>query len=175
MTRTVEDAALMMQALARPDARDTMSLPHQEIAWRSLDRDVRGLKVALMMDAGWGLPVEPEVRAAVEAVAKAFEAAGAHVTPVPPFMTRAMADGMDAFWRMRAWLEITAWPAERQAKVLPFIRAWAEGGAGLSGEQVFRGYSQMGVLRDAAVAAIQGFDFMLSPVEIGRASCRERV
>ena len=91
----------------------------------------------------------------VEAAANAFEAAGAIVEPVAPFTTRAMADGMDAFWRMRAWLEISALPVERQARVLPYIRHWAAGGAALSGAQVFRGYSQMGALRDAAVAATQ--------------------
>jgi Asp-tRNA(Asn)/Glu-tRNA(Gln) amidotransferase A subunit family amidase len=75
-----------------------------------------------------------------------------------------MIDGMDAFWRMRAWLDISALPVERQARVLPYIRTWAEGGAALSGAQVFRGYSQMAALRDAAIAATQRFDFVLAPV-----------
>ena len=104
------------------------------------------------------------MRAAVEVAAAAFEAAGAIVEAVAPFTTRAMADGLDAFWRMRAWLDLAALPVERQARVLPYIRIWAEGGASLSGAQVFRGYSQMGALREAAVAASQRFDFLLSPV-----------
>jgi Asp-tRNA(Asn)/Glu-tRNA(Gln) amidotransferase A subunit family amidase len=48
--------------------------------------------------------------------------------------------------------------------VLPYIRAWAEGGAALSGAEVFTGFSQMAALRDAAVAACQPFDYVLSPV-----------
>ena len=163
MTRTVEDAALMMSVLSLPDTRDTMSLPYQSIAWGDLDRELRGVRIGLHMDAGWGLPVEPAVRDAVEAAAKRLEAAGAIVEPVRPFMTRAMADGMDHFWRMRFWLDISALPAERRAKVLPFILDWAQGGATLSGEQVFRGYSQMGAMRDAAVAACAPFDVVLSP------------
>jgi len=47
--------------------------------------------------------------------------------------------------------------------VLPFIVEWARGGAGLSGERVFRGYSQMGAMRDAAVRACRPFDVLLSP------------
>jgi aspartyl-tRNA(Asn)/glutamyl-tRNA(Gln) amidotransferase subunit A len=164
MTRTAEDAALAMAVLTLPDARDTMSLPYLAIAWRELDFDVRGLRLALWLDAGWGLPLDPEVRTAIDAAANAFEAAGAIVEPVAPFTSRAMADGMDAFWRMRAWLDISALPVERQARVLPYIRSWAAGGAALGGAQVFRGYSQMGALRDAAVAATQRFDFMLAPV-----------
>ena len=36
-----------------------------------------GLRLGLQMDAGWGLAVEPETAAAVQAAARAFEAAGA--------------------------------------------------------------------------------------------------
>jgi len=163
MTRTVADAALLMGVLSQPDERDTMSLPYQQIAWDRLDRDVRGLKIGLMLDAGWGLPVEPEVRAAVEAAARAFEAAGAIVEPVAPITTRAMADGMDDFWRTRSWLDISALPEAKRAKVLPFIVEWARGGAGLSGERVFRGYSQMGAMREASVRACRPYDVLLSP------------
>jgi Asp-tRNA(Asn)/Glu-tRNA(Gln) amidotransferase A subunit family amidase len=164
MTRTVEDAALAMTVLTLPDTRDTMSLPYQAIGWRELELDVRGLRLGLWLDAGWGSALDSEVRAVIEGAANAFEAAGAIVEPVAPFTSRAMADGMDAFWRMRAWLEISALPVERQARVLPYIRHWAGGGAALSGAQVFRGYSQMGALRDAAVAATKRFDFVLAPV-----------
>jgi aspartyl-tRNA(Asn)/glutamyl-tRNA(Gln) amidotransferase subunit A len=78
-------------------------------------------------------------------------------------MTRAMIDGMDDFWRTRSWLDMSALPAERRAKVLPYITAWARGGEGLSGERVFRGFSQMGVMREAAVAACAPYDYVLSP------------
>ena len=163
MTRSVDDAALMMGVLSLPDARDSMSLPYQAIDWHRLERGVDGLRIGLLMDAGWGLAVEPEVRAAVEAAARTFEAAGAVVEPLKPFMTRAMADGMDRFWRTRSWIDISALGEARRAKVLPFIVEWARGGAGLTGEQVFTGYSQMAAMREAAVAACAPFDFVLSP------------
>jgi aspartyl-tRNA(Asn)/glutamyl-tRNA(Gln) amidotransferase subunit A len=163
MTRTVADSAALMAVLSRPDARDTMSLPWQDIAWNQLERDVKGLRLGLMMDAGWGLPVETDVATAVHAAARAFEAAGAIVEPMAPFMQRSMAEGMDDFWRCRAWMDISALPEARRARVLPFIHEWARGGAGLSGERVFRGYSQMGAMREAAVTACSRFDFVLSP------------
>ena len=163
MTRTVADSALLMGVLAQPDDRDTMSLPAQSIQWSRLERDVRGLKIGLLLDAGAGLPVDPEITAAVRAAADRFAAAGAHIEPIAPFFTRAMLDGIDSFWRMRSWLEFSRLPPERRAKVLPFITQWVEGGAALTGEQVFVGYSQMGAMRDAAVAAHRSFDFVLSP------------
>ncbi len=58
MTRTVQDAALMMQVLSRPDARDSMSLPMQDIAWDRFDPGsghLRGLRLGLLLDAGCGL------------------------------------------------------------------------------------------------------------------------
>jgi aspartyl-tRNA(Asn)/glutamyl-tRNA(Gln) amidotransferase subunit A len=164
MTRTVMDCALLMAELSKPDWRDAMSLPYQTIEWTRLQRDVKGLKFGLQIDAGWGLGVEPEVQAAVEAAARAFERTGAIVEPIPAFSTRAMIDGMDRFWRMRSWLDISALPAERRDKVLPYIRQWVAGGSRLTATEVFTGYSQMAALRDAAVAACQPYDFVLSPV-----------
>jgi len=163
MTRTVADAALMMGVLAQPDDRDTMSLPAQSIDWQRLERDIPGLRIGLMMDAGAGLPVDPEIAAAVETAAKQFEAGGARVERIEPFMTRSMLDGMDDFWRMRAWLDISALREERRERILPFIVAWARRGATLSGERVFRGYSQMAAMREAAVTACRPYDVVLSP------------
>ncbi len=164
MTRTVTDSALMMAALASPDWRDTMSLPAQDIEWMNLDRELKGLRIGLMLNAGWGLDVEPETRAAVEAAARLFEDAGALVQPLPGFSTRSMIDGLDKFWRMRSWLDISALPPERQVLVLPYIREWVSTGGDLSASELFHGYSQMAAFREAAVAACQPYDFVLSPV-----------
>jgi aspartyl-tRNA(Asn)/glutamyl-tRNA(Gln) amidotransferase subunit A len=164
MTRTVLDSALLMAELSKPDWRDTTALPPNHIDWTALDIEVRGLRLGLLMDAGWGLPVEAETAAAVQAAARAFEAAGAIVEPLAPFSTREMADGMDRFWRMRSWLDISALPPARQEKVLPYIRQWVARGADLTAAEVFHGYSQMAALREAAVNACRRFDFVLSPV-----------
>ena len=164
MTRTVTDAALMMRPLTQPDWRDTTSLPAHSIDWDDLHIELRGLRIGLQLEAGWGLPADAETLAAVQAAARAFEAAGAIVEPLAPFSTREMIDGLDRFWRIRSYLDISALPAERQARVLPYIRQWVATGATLGGAEVFHGYSQMGALREAAVRACQPFDFVLSPV-----------
>ncbi|WP_310462506.1 amidase [Sphaerotilus sp.] len=164
MTRTVADAALMMRVLSQPDWRDATSLPAQDIDWDALEIDPHGLRLGLQLDAGWGMPLDAQVRAVIEDAARRFEAVGAIVEPMSAFMTREMADGMDRFWRMRSWLDISALPAERRDKVLPYIREWVSTGAELTAAQVFHGHSQMAAMRDAAVAATQPFDFVLSPV-----------
>ncbi|HXN42696.1 MAG TPA: amidase family protein, partial [Xanthobacteraceae bacterium] len=129
----------------------------------SLDREVKGLKLGLLLDMGCGLAVEPQVRAAVEAAARAFAAAGAIIEPMQPFLGRSMLDGVDYFWRMRAWADLSALEAARRAKVLPFIVAWASAAANLSGLELFRCFSQVFVMRQAAHAACQAYDYVLCP------------
>ena len=163
MTRDVDDAALMMATLSMPDLRDYASLRYEKLDWIVEPALLKGLRVGLLLEAGCGAPPTSEVKAAVQRAAKDFEAAGAHVEPLEPFLTQDMLDGLDRFWRARALSDIGALPAERRALVLPFIRDWAESAAGFSGLEVFRGFDQIPEMRRAAVAATHGFDFVLSP------------
>jgi aspartyl-tRNA(Asn)/glutamyl-tRNA(Gln) amidotransferase subunit A len=166
MTRSVADSALLMQVLSLPDARDSMNLPWQDIAWQQFDQGVerlKGLRIGLLLEAGCGLAVEPEVRAAVEHAARLFERAGAVVAPMKPFMTQAMLDGMDHFWRMRSHIDMKALPAAKKARVLPYIQQWADSAAGMSGEAVFKAFSQFHATRLAAVSACRHFDYVISP------------
>jgi aspartyl-tRNA(Asn)/glutamyl-tRNA(Gln) amidotransferase subunit A len=168
ITRTVLDAALMMRPLSRPDARDTMSLPPAEIDWESV-ADVKpellkGLRFGLLMDAGCGLPVETSVREAIEAAAALLERAGAIVEPMAPFMTQAMLDGMDHSWRMRSFMEMAGLPPERRARVLPYIRQWAESVADMSTAALYQAQLQFHATRVAAVRACAAYDYVISPV-----------
>ena len=163
MTRTVADAAALMGVLSEPDSRDHLSLPPAEIAWSQLDRNLSGLRLGLQLDPGVGLPVEDDVRDAVLDAARRFEAAGAIVEPVAPLLTREMLDGLDDFWRVRAWCDISALPPQRQALVLPYITTWAQGGTGVSGVAAYRGFAQMDAIAVAALRAVEPFDFVLSP------------
>lgn len=168
MARTVTDCALLMAPLSRPDDRDATRLPFAELPWHEVattpPEHLRGLRVGLWMDAGFGLPLEPTVRAAVLDAARRVEAAGAVVEPMAAFATPAMIEGIDRFWRMRSWLDIEALPPERRARVLPFIREWVAPGAHTSAAALFAGYGQFAALRDAAVAACHRFDLVVSPV-----------
>ncbi len=163
MTRTVADAALAMATLSRPDARDATALPPSDIAWDGLDGTPRGLRVGLMRDAGCGLPVDPEVAEAVAAAARVFAEAGAAIVEVGPVMDRASLDGLDDFWRARAWGEIGALAAADRAKVLPYIRVWAERGAGVSGVEAVRGYDATNTMRARCGRLFEGVDALLSP------------
>jgi aspartyl-tRNA(Asn)/glutamyl-tRNA(Gln) amidotransferase subunit A len=164
MTRSVDDAALMMSVLSRPDRRDGMSLPADSINWKALDKPVRKLRLGLMLDLGVGLALEPEVRDVAVKAARAFEAAGAIVTEVPSVLTREMHDGLDNFWRARMWDDLSKLDPGQRAKALPYIYKWAEAGARLTGVDVVRGFNATMAIRSAAARLFADIDYVISPV-----------
>jgi aspartyl-tRNA(Asn)/glutamyl-tRNA(Gln) amidotransferase subunit A len=164
MTRTVDDAALMMSVLSRPDRRDGMSLPPGSINWKTLDKSPRKLRIGLMLDLGVGQPLEQAVRDVAVKAAKAFEAAGAVITEVPGVLTREMLEGLDNFWRARMWDDLSRLTADERGKALPYICKWAEAGAKLSGVEVIRGFNATMAIRAAAAKLFHDLDYVISPV-----------
>ena len=163
MTRTVEDAAFAMSVLSRPDPRDAMSLPPQEIDWLDLRRSVKGLKIGVMDRAGAGLPVDAEIAQTLAAAAKRFERAGAVIVPVKPVLSRKILDGIDLFWRARAWNELRVLSEERRADLLPYIHQWAKAGETVTGWQAVDGFNQTLEIRRRAADLFQKVDYVISP------------
>jgi aspartyl-tRNA(Asn)/glutamyl-tRNA(Gln) amidotransferase subunit A len=164
ITRCVDDAALMMSVLSRPDRRDGMSLPAHEINWKGLDKSPRKLRIGLMLDPGAGQPLEKEVREVAIKAAKAFESAGAVITEIDGILTREMLDGLDNFWRARSWDDLSRLSPEERSKTLPYIYKWAETAAKLSGVDVIRGFNVTMAIRTAAAKLFCDLDYVVSPV-----------
>ena len=164
MTRSVDDAALMMSVLSRPDRRDGMSLPALEVSWKTLEKSPRKVRIGLMLDAGAGQKVEKEVRDVVVKAAKAFESAGAVITEIDGILTPEMLEGLDHFWRARTWDELSKLSQADREKTLPYILNWAEAGAKLSGVDVVRGFNQTMAMRAAAAKLFCEVDYVISPV-----------
>ncbi|MFG6178899.1 amidase [Halomonas sp. THAF12] len=163
MTRSVDDAALMMTALARTDRRDATRLPPETIDWTNLELDVAGLRIGVMMDAGCGLPLDDEIACAVEAAAARLEAAGAALVPLAPVLTREMLDGLDRFWRVRQWSALAALAPEQRERVLPAILAWADDGGRIDGVEAVHGFEQTLAMRRATEAVFDDVDAVISP------------
>jgi aspartyl-tRNA(Asn)/glutamyl-tRNA(Gln) amidotransferase subunit A len=97
LARSVLDAALMLDVIAGPDARDRLSLPDDGVGWsavaRSAPTERLGLRIAYCPDWG-GVPVDPRVRKIVDDAVRAFERdLGCTVTLEPP----PFGDMMDCF------------------------------------------------------------------------------
>jgi aspartyl-tRNA(Asn)/glutamyl-tRNA(Gln) amidotransferase subunit A len=155
---------LMMSVLSRPDRRDGMSLPPNDINWKALDKPVRKLRLGLMLDPGVGQALEKDVRAVAVKAAKAFESAGAVVTEVDGVLTREMLDGLDNFWRARMWDDLSKLTPAERGKALPYIFKWAEAGSTLTGVEVVRGFNATMAIRAAAGKLFCDVDYVISPV-----------
>jgi amidase len=84
MARTVADLALMLSAIAGPDARAPIAIVEPGERFRApLGRDFKGVRVAWSRDLG-GLPIDRRVAATLAAQRATFEALGCHVEDAEP-------------------------------------------------------------------------------------------
>ena len=164
MTRIVDDAALMMSVLSKPDRRDGMSLPPDSLNWKALEKSPRKLRLGLMLDIGVGQSLEKPVRDVAVKAAKAFESAGAVITEIDGILTREMLDGLDNFWRARMWDDLEKLTPAERGKTLPYIYQWAEKATKLSGVDVIRGFNATMAIRAAAAKLFCDLDYVISPV-----------
>jgi Asp-tRNA(Asn)/Glu-tRNA(Gln) amidotransferase A subunit family amidase len=84
MTRTVRDAALMLNTIAGADDRDRFSLPTSHPDYlKAVEGDIRGLRVAWSPDLGFAI-VDPQVKQISAAAVEAFSELGCHVEEINP-------------------------------------------------------------------------------------------
>lgn len=127
MTRTVDDAALMLAVMAGPDERDWQSLPAPLDDLSATAGGVAGWRIAFSPDLGYA-KVDPEIAKLVRAAARRFEAMGAIVEEVSP----GFADPKELFrihWYAGAANLMRNFPPEKQAVMDPGLRQIAEEGA----------------------------------------------
>lgn len=165
MTRTVRDAALLMNILSQPDARDFMSLPPRSIDFAAGARlEPKQLRIGFLPDMEVGLAVDPQVRAAAHAAAHALQRAGCTVETMRTFMSDEMLDGMCRFFEARSYNDYVQLPAHKRELVLPFVAEWCTWRArDFTGQDVMQAYGNVMAMREAAIRACQPFDFVLSP------------
>jgi amidase len=99
MGRTVQDAALLLSALAGPDRRAPIAIAEPGEPFRApLERDFTGVRIAWSHDLG-GLPIDRRVAAVIGAQRKTFESLGCIVEDGQPDFS----DAREIFQAWRAW------------------------------------------------------------------------
>ena len=129
MTRTVRDAAALLDVVSGFDARDWSAMPTPTTSFLSgIDDGVAGLKIAFSSDLGF-VDNQPEVEALVRSAVDVLADAGAEVTEVDP----GFADPVDAFnvlWWSGAAKVLSAYVVDD--RVDPGLRRVAELGSSYS-------------------------------------------
>ncbi len=89
LARSVDDVALLLQAMAGRDARDQLSYETPAATFATpVEADVAGRRVAWAPDLG-GLPLDPAVRRVLDAARPVLESLGLHVEEAVPDLTDA--------------------------------------------------------------------------------------
>jgi amidase/aspartyl-tRNA(Asn)/glutamyl-tRNA(Gln) amidotransferase subunit A len=102
LTRTVEDAALMLQVMAGPHPQDPLSLPQTDTDYvAATRRSIRGLKIAYSPHCDV-FPVESRVRTVIDEAVTAFATAGARVEEVTLGLHRSQQELADLWVRQLA-------------------------------------------------------------------------
>lgn len=127
MTRTVEDAALLMDILALPDPRDPTSLPPTPTTFRGeMQREVRGVTAAYSPTLGFVTP-DPEVEALVAAAVEALDAAGLRISTADPGFADPRA-AFDVLWAAGAAAMLASFPPGSRETADPGLRrVWEYG------------------------------------------------
>ena len=162
LTRTVRDAALMIQAMAGYHPEDSFSLRDKPADFLStLDGDVKGLRVAWTPEM-FDTKTDPEVRAVAEASARVFESLGCIVEevkpviddPYGPFSTIIVADSVAGH------LEDLD---QRGEDFTNFLRAVLEDGRKITGTQYAEALWAQQRIRVQMADFFQKYDLWLTP------------
>jgi amidase len=164
MARSVDDVALMLSAMAGPDARSPIALQEPGRSFDvPLDRDLRGLRVAWSPDLGGQVPVDPAVTAAVEPGLAVLETLGCQVEKACPDLRAAE----EVFRTLRAWqFELALGPVvDRHRDKVKDTVVWnVEAGRALTGPDIGRAEALHTMLFHKMRRFFDQYDVLLLPV-----------
>lgn len=163
MARTVEDAALMLAAIAGPDPRAPLCLQEDGARFaRPLERSFAGTRIAWSADLG-GLPIEAEVRRVTEAQRGVFAELGCIVEDATPDLS----DADEIFRVLRAWnfeLSLGALMREHRGLMKDTVIWNIEEGARLSGPQLGAAEVKRTRLYHRMREFMERYEFLIAPV-----------
>ena len=163
ITRTVRDAAALMDILSGPDERDRTSLPSAGVNYlQACAGDIRGLKIAWSPDLGYG-KVDPRVKEICQKAVKAFEEMGCFVEEANPGIS--CPDGIflnTIIPRMVVWLEREL-PENFQEKIDPMLAVFLPLMNALSTRDAIKAIFGADALWDSISLFFTKYDLLLTP------------
>jgi aspartyl-tRNA(Asn)/glutamyl-tRNA(Gln) amidotransferase subunit A len=168
LARTVRDAALMMNAIARHDPRDAFALPDDGVDYlAACDEPLAGgrgrapIRIAWSPDLGFA-PVERETRDIAEAAARAFTELGLTVEEAGPDLGDPSTILKTLYGGAQAGAHAARSP-EQKAQMDPELVAYAEASASLSVVDYVRAVSARQGLVDSLRRFFERYDLLLTP------------
>jgi aspartyl-tRNA(Asn)/glutamyl-tRNA(Gln) amidotransferase subunit A len=163
MSRTVLDAAMLLNVIAKPDARDWHALPNAPTDYAAeIESGLKGKRVAFSRRLGCVQRVASEVEELVAAAAKRFEDIGAHVEQTDP-PGGDMSETFKTLWWAGAAFLLGDLPEEKKAQLDPGLRQMAEEGARIPLKQYQIATAARGAYGSAMRQFMERYDFLLTP------------
>lgn len=163
LTRSVEDAATLMNAVAAPDARDFTALEFTGIDYRSsLSMPRQGLRIGFVENLGFGLRGDPDVVKLVAAAVKRFAEIGCYVDPVEISFSAEDFAHAELYYKTRCFAEFSRF-AEDRRNAATVIRDWTAGAADASARDLFDAMNAMRRMREKMLALFGNIDFLVLP------------
>ena len=160
---TVGDAALMLQVIKQPDARDWTALPPDPSDYTvGLQDGLRGLRVAYSPTLGYARHVDPEIAAALDGVAHTLQDLGAIVEAVDPGFEDPL-EITTGLWFAGAWQVWRALTAQQQAVADPDFKAQALLGESLGVDALHALTQRRGLLGSHMRQFMTRCDLLLTP------------
>ena len=164
MARTIEDVALLFQALSGQDPIDPVSppIPQRKISLA----DVKSLRIGYFEDDGI-VPVTPETREAVQAAARALQAQGFDVRPFRP---KGLEQARKLWWtffvRCGAMF-VDGLVKGRESELSPILREFlqiAHAEPPLTTDELLNAWAECDVIRGKLLQQMQEYPVLLCPV-----------
>jgi aspartyl-tRNA(Asn)/glutamyl-tRNA(Gln) amidotransferase subunit A len=163
MSRDVEGSAMLLDVMARPDARDWQALPPPGSSFvTDLRKGVHGKRIAFSPAMGFAKNVEPQVAELVAAAARRFTELGAHVETVDP-PGGDPAEIFRTLWWGGAGFLFGNVSTEKKALLDPGLAAIADEGAAIPTRQYIEANVARGVYASAMRQFMEKYDLLLTP------------
>ncbi|MBF6568480.1 MAG: Asp-tRNA(Asn)/Glu-tRNA(Gln) amidotransferase subunit GatA [Candidatus Binataceae bacterium] len=164
MTRTVRDAALMLNVIAGPDPHDTTSssIPVPDYT-RELEAGIKGMRVAVVRELATQLATE--VEKSFKSALKTLEGLGATVEEVSiPFLaTSAASTARTMIVRAEALEYHERWLRERASEYGPDVRALLEQGMMVSASNYVRAHRVRALMLAETERTLEKYSVLISP------------
>lgn len=165
MGRTVADVAELFRVVGRFDARDSLALADEaDCADPILPLDdVKGLRVGVLSDMGYGFPADAATLRTLRAAADVLAAGGCQIVDLPAPFAPGVYDALDTLYVVRARAELES-HGDRGGEVLPGLVRWIEAAGPLSATDYERALGRVTADQMAFAAMQRDVDVVLSPV-----------
>ena len=172
LTRTVEDAALVVDAIAGYDPRDPFALDEPTNLSGALDRSINGWRIAYSPDFDV-FPVDRRVAEVVGDAVRAFEREGAHVEEVKLGIERDQRELSDLWCRLIIPINVEFFEnmkaqgldllGEHRDDFPPEYLRWIDEGYRLTVPQLARDQQMRSEIYDAIQGVFENYDLLVTP------------